>query len=37
LDDLAATTGLSIPELQTALVMLQLQGLAYEVGGRWSR
>ena len=37
LDDLAAATGLSIPELQTALVMLQLQGLAYEVGGRWSR
>ena len=37
LDDLAAATGLSIPELQTALVMLQLQGLVYEVGGRWSR
>lgn len=37
LDDLQAATGLSVPDLQTALVMLQLQGLVYEVGGRWSR
>lgn len=37
LDDLHAATGLSVPDLQTALVMLQLQGLVYEVGGRWSR
>lgn len=35
LDDLQAATGLSLPELQTALVMLQLMGLAEEVGGRW--
>ncbi|WP_092264388.1 DNA-processing protein DprA [Deinococcus reticulitermitis] len=37
LDDLHAATGLALPELQTALVMLQLQGLAQEVGGRWAR
>ncbi|ANE42479.1 DNA-processing protein DprA [Deinococcus puniceus] len=37
LDDLQARTGLGLPELQTALVMLQLQGLAEEVGGRWVR
>ena len=37
LDDLHAATGLSLPELQTALVMLQLMGLAEEVGGRWAR
>lgn len=37
LDDLQAATGLSLPELQTALVMLQLLGLVHEVGGRWSR
>ncbi|MBB6016361.1 DNA-processing protein DprA [Deinococcus radiopugnans] len=37
LDDLQATTGLTLPELQTALVMLQLMGLAEEVGGRWAR
>ena len=37
LDDLQAAAGLPLPELQTALVMLQLQGLVYEVGGRWSR
>ncbi len=37
LDDLQATTGLPLPELQTALVMLQLMGLAEEVGGRWAR
>ena len=37
LDDLGAATGLALPELQTALVMLQLLGLAEEVGGRWAR
>lgn len=37
LDDVQASTGLSLPELQTALVMLQLQMLAEEVGGRWVR
>ncbi|GGK40249.1 DNA-binding protein [Deinococcus malanensis] len=37
LDDLQATTRLPLPELQTALVMLQLQGLAEESGGRWAR
>ncbi|WP_216323780.1 DNA-processing protein DprA [Deinococcus aestuarii] len=37
LDDLHASTGLPLPELQTALVMLQLMGLAEEVGGRWAR
>ncbi|WP_261664758.1 DNA-processing protein DprA [Deinococcus sp. Marseille-Q6407] len=37
LDDLAALTGLSLPELQTALMMLQLSGLAEESGGRWLR
>ncbi|CAM3560760.1 DNA-processing protein DprA [Deinococcus saxicola] len=37
LDDLQAATGLPLPELQTALVMLQLMGLAEETGGRWAR
>ncbi len=37
LDDLHVTTGLALPDLQTALVMLQLRGLAEEVGGRWVR
>lgn len=37
LDDLQAATGLALPGLQTALVMLQLMGLAEEVGGRWAR
>lgn len=37
LDDLQAQAGLPLPELQTALVMLQLMGLAEEVGGRWTR
>ncbi|GGL78251.1 DNA-binding protein [Deinococcus aerolatus] len=37
LDDLQAGTGLPLPDLQTALVMLQLMGLAEEVGGRWAR
>ncbi|GAA5503556.1 hypothetical protein Dxin01_03315 [Deinococcus xinjiangensis] len=37
LDDLVHASGLSVPELQTALVMLQLMGLAEEVGGRWAR
>lgn len=35
LEDLQALTGLGIAELQTALVMLQLMGLAEETGGRW--
>ncbi|WP_019587955.1 DNA-processing protein DprA [Deinococcus apachensis] len=37
LDDLQGATGLTLPDLQTALVMLQLMGLAEEVGGRWAR
>ncbi len=37
LDDLQAATGLPLPDLQTALVMLQLMGLAEEMGGRWAR
>lgn len=37
LDDLRGATGLALPDLQTALVMLQLLGLAEEVGGRWMR
>ncbi|EYB68945.1 hypothetical protein DEIPH_ctg012orf0001 [Deinococcus phoenicis] len=37
LDDLQAATGLALPDLQTALVMLHLMGLAEEVGGRWAR
>lgn len=37
LDDLQGATGLALPDLQTALVMLQLMGLAEEVGGRWAR
>jgi len=37
LDDLRGATGLALPDLQTALVMLQLMGLAEEVGGRWAR
>jgi DNA processing protein len=37
LDDLQGATGLALPDLQTALVMLQLMGLAEEIGGRWAR
>lgn len=37
LDDLQAACGLPLPEVQTALVMLQLMGLAEETGGRWAR
>lgn len=37
LDDLQVNTKMNVPDLQTALVMLQLQGLAEEVGGRWVR
>ncbi|WP_104991828.1 DNA-processing protein DprA [Deinococcus sp. NW-56] len=37
LDDLRGATGLGLAELQTALVMLQLMGLAEELGGRWTR
>ncbi|MFC4427333.1 DNA-processing protein DprA [Deinococcus navajonensis] len=37
LDDLQGATHLSLPDLQTALVMLQLLGLADETGGRWTR
>ncbi|GGO36661.1 DNA-processing protein DprA [Deinococcus humi] len=37
LDDLQSGTNLPLPELQTALVMLQLLGLAEEIGGRWAR
>lgn len=37
LDDLHLSTKMNVPDLQTALVMLQLQGLAEEVGGRWVR
>ncbi|WP_135230624.1 DNA-processing protein DprA [Deinococcus fonticola] len=37
LDDLQMGTGLTLPELQTALVMLQLMGLVEEIGGRWAR
>ncbi|MBB5235834.1 putative Rossmann fold nucleotide-binding protein DprA/Smf involved in DNA uptake [Deinococcus budaensis] len=37
LDDLRGATGLALPDLQTALVMLQLMGLAEEIGGRWAR
>lgn len=37
LDDLQAVTGLALPDLQTALVMLHLMGLAEETGGRWVR
>jgi DNA processing protein len=37
LDDLQGTTGLALASLQTALLMLQLQGLAEELGGRWAR
>jgi DNA processing protein len=37
LDDLQGATGLALPDLQTALVMLNLMGLAEEVGGRWTR
>ena len=37
LDDLQAATGLTLPELQTALLMLNLQSLAEETGGRWAR
>lgn len=37
LDDLQASAGLPLAELQTALVMLQLMGLAEETGGRWGK
>ena len=37
LDDLAALTALPLPDLQTALLMLQLSGHATESGGRWLR
>lgn len=37
LDDVQGATGLGVPEVQTALVMLQLMGLAEETGGRWAR
>ncbi|WP_407928442.1 DNA-processing protein DprA [Deinococcus aquaedulcis] len=37
LDDLQTLTGLPLPEVQTALVLLQLLGLTEEVGGRWVR
>lgn len=37
LDDLQSMTRLTLAEAQTALVMLQLQGLAEEMGGRWQR
>ncbi|GHF95596.1 DNA-binding protein [Deinococcus piscis] len=37
LDDLSALTGLSLTDLQTALMMLQLSGLAEDSGGRWLR
>ena len=37
LDDLQAMTGLALSDLQTALVMLHLMGLAEETGGRWAR
>jgi len=37
LDDLVTAVGLPLPDVQTALVMLNLLGLAEEVGGRWVR
>ncbi|RTR25729.1 DNA-processing protein DprA [Deinococcus radiophilus] len=37
LDDLSAQTGLSLSDLQTTLMMLQLAGHAEESGGRWLR
>ena len=37
LDDLLSSTRQGVPELQTALVMLQLMGLVEETGGRWAR
>lgn len=37
LDDLQMGTGLQLPDLQTALVMLHLMGLVEEIGGRWAR
>lgn len=37
LDDLQARVRLPLPDVQTALVMLQLMGLAEETGGRWAR
>ena len=37
LDDLQVAVRLPLPEVQTALVMLQLMGLAEEAGGRWAR
>ncbi|UBV42534.1 DNA-processing protein DprA [Deinococcus taeanensis] len=37
LDDLQVQAALPLAEVQTALVMLQLLGLAEEVGGRWVR
>lgn len=37
LDDLQHATQASLPDTQTALVMLQLLGLVEEIGGRWAR
>ncbi|MFC5848451.1 DNA-processing protein DprA [Deinococcus petrolearius] len=37
LDDLQARVCLPLPDVQSALVMLQLLGLAEETGGRWAR
>ena len=37
LDDLVTATGLPLPDVQTALVMLNLLGFTEEVGGRWVR
>lgn len=37
LDDLQTQVPLPLPDLQTALVMLQLMGLVEEAGGRWAR
>ncbi len=37
LDDLQLSSKITGPDLQTALVMLQLHGLIEELGGRWTR
>ena len=37
LDDIQTQVHLPLPDLQTALVMLQLMGLVEEAGGRWAR
>ena len=37
LDDIQAQVRLPLPDIQTALAMLQLLGLAEETGGRWAR